>query len=63
MKGIADYRFVTELGSGNHGRFYKALTPPRLGIEAEHVAVKVLDRGATDSEFTRVATELRMFAG
>lgn len=62
MKGIADYEFVEELGSGNHGRFYRARTPSRLGIEAEHVAVKVLERGATDAEFKRMATELRVFA-
>ncbi|MGI9539898.1 MAG: serine/threonine-protein kinase [Miltoncostaeaceae bacterium] len=62
MKGIADYEFVEELGSGNHGRFYRAIPPSRLDVEAEHVAVKVLERGATDAEFKRMATELRVFA-
>ena len=62
MKGIADYRFDAELGAGNHGRFYRAPAPARLGVEAHHVAVKVLERRATDSDFARVANELRIFA-
>ena len=61
MEGIADYRFTGELGSGNHGRFYLARPPQRLGIDEEFVAVKVLDRNANEADFERIATELRIF--
>jgi serine/threonine protein kinase len=62
MQGIADYRFVRPLGEGSHGTFYLAVPPPRLGLDAEHVAVKVL-AGATNEESVRRTTrELRAFA-
>ena len=62
MQGIADYGFVRQLGEGAHGTFYLATTPARLGLAAEHVAVKVL-RGTTDEDAIRRATrELRAFA-
>lgn len=62
MQGIADYRFIRPLGDGGHGTFYLAVPPARLGITAEHVAVKVL-RGATDEETVRrTSRELRAFA-
>ncbi len=59
---VGDYRLLDELGAGNHGRFYLAVPPPRLGLEDARVALKVLDRNATDSEFRRVANELRILA-
>jgi serine/threonine protein kinase len=63
VQGIADYRFVRVLGEGAHGTFYLATPPARLGLSAEHVAVKVLS-GATDEEAVRRTTrELRAFAG
>lgn len=62
MQGIADYRFVRTLGEGAHGTFHLAVPPPRLGLAAEHVAVKVLV-GSTDEETVRRTTkELRAFA-
>lgn len=61
-RGIADYAFVEELGAGSYGRFFTARPPERLGLEVDLVAVKVLDRRATDTEFRRVAEELRLFA-
>ena len=62
MQGIADYRFVRSLGEGAHGTFYLAVPPARLGLSAEHVAVKVL-QGNTDEETIRRTTrELRAFA-
>lgn len=62
MQGIADYVFVRPLGEGAHGSFYLATPPPRLGLSAEHVAVKVLS-GSTDEETVRRTTrELRAFA-
>lgn len=62
MQGIADYRFVRALGEGAHGTFYLAVPPARLGLSAEHVAVKVL-AGSTDEDTIRRTTrELRAFA-
>jgi serine/threonine protein kinase len=62
MQGIADYRFIRPLGEGSHGTFYLAVPPARLGLDAEHVAVKVL-AGATNEESVRRTTrELRAFA-
>lgn len=62
MKQIGDYELVDIISVGNHGTFYKARPPARLGLDAEFVAVKVLQRHATDEEFRRVAHELRVFA-
>ena len=61
LDGIADYDFIEELGAGNHGRYYLADAPARLGLGDARVAVKVLDRRAGESEFRRVANELRIF--
>lgn len=62
MKRIADYEFVDRLGQGNHGVFFKARTPERLGIADEFCAVKILERQAGDDEFRRMAKELELFA-
>ncbi|MEO1063198.1 MAG: protein kinase [Actinomycetota bacterium] len=62
MKGIADYRFLELLGEGNHGTFWKAEAPDRLGIDAEHVAVKVLAHRATDDDVARFGRELRHYS-
>ena len=62
MNQIGDYEIVGTIGAGNHGTFYKARPPARLGLDAEFVAVKLLERHATDDEFRRVANELRVFA-
>lgn len=59
MKRIADYELTRVLGPGNHGTFYLAPTPSRLRWSEPRVALKVLDRRATDSEFKRMAAELR----
>lgn len=62
MDGIADYRFVRELGKGSHGVLYVAVPPPRLGLNVEHVAVKVLAAGNDEDAFRRTTRELRAFA-
>lgn len=62
MDGIADYRFVRPLGRGNHGDFYLAETPERLGLDVEHVVCKVLHPTAADDAFRRATRELRTFA-
>ncbi len=62
MQGIADYRFVRSLGSGSHGTFWLAEPPSRLGLDAPHVAVKVLTGGTDADTLRRTARELRAFA-
>ncbi|MEV6525053.1 protein kinase [Longispora sp. NPDC051575] len=62
MRGIADYTFVRPLGSGNHGHYHLALTPARLPVDAEHVAVKVLAGESTTATFRRATRELTAFA-
>lgn len=62
MRRIADYELTEWLGEGNHGHFWRAAPPDRLGIDAGYVAVKVLDGRASDDEFRRFENELRLFA-
>ena len=62
MKQIADYALLERIGQGNHGVFYKAKTPARLGLDHEFCAVKVLEQQAGDDEFRRMANELKLFA-
>lgn len=62
MEQIADYRLVRSLGEGNHGEIFLAETPDRLGIDAEHVAVKVLTEMTVDDALRRMARELKVFA-
>lgn len=63
MDGIADYRFVERLGEGNHGTFWLARPPARLGRPSDDlVAVKTLVQQATDQDFARMANELRIYA-
>lgn len=61
MKGIADYVFIRHLSDGNHGAFWLAEPPARLG-RSEPVAVKTLAQRATDNDFRRMANELRIYA-
>jgi len=62
MEGIADYRFVDQLGVGGVGATYLAARPARLQVAADRVVVKVLTRRATHEEFHRIADELRLLA-
>jgi len=62
VDGIADYQFVRSLGRGNHGEFFLAKTPPRLPVQSEHVAVKVLSGETTEATFRRATRELKAFA-
>jgi serine/threonine protein kinase len=60
---IADYQLVRSLGEGNHGEFFLATPPGRLGLDAEFVAVKVLGGGGSGEDtFRRTTRELRAFA-
>ena len=60
MKELADYVLMDQLQSGNHGTFYLARPPSRLRLTDEVVAIKILDRHATDNEFKRMAAELKV---
>lgn len=63
MHGIADYVFADRLGDGNHGTFWSARPPARLGLPpSQIVAVKVLAHHASDDDFRRMANELRIYA-
>ncbi len=62
MDRIGDYQFERSLGEGGTGVFYLAPPPPRLGIDASAVVVKVLKIGAGDEAFHRMTRELRTFA-
>lgn len=63
MNRVGDYELIETLDEANHGVFYRARAPRRLGIDDEYVALKVMERHSTDGEFRRVANELRIFAG
>jgi serine/threonine protein kinase len=59
---IADYQVVRLLGEGNHGSFYLARPPARLGLAEEFVALKVFDGRVSQQAYERGVRELRMFA-
>ncbi len=58
---VADYRIIAPMTDGNHGRFYRAEPPARLGLDAGEVALKVVP-GGDDAAFRRFTRELRLFA-
>lgn len=62
MNRIADYGLDRELWRGNHGIFWLASPPTRLGLEDPSVVVKVLDQHASDDDFRRMVNELKVFA-
>jgi len=62
MQGIADYEFIRPLGSGNHGQFFLSRRPPRLPVDVEYVAVKVLGGESTADTFRRATREMKAFA-
>jgi eukaryotic-like serine/threonine-protein kinase len=62
LPALADFRVVRLIGDGNHGRFYLAHPPARLGIEDEYVAVKVFAGQYSEDAFRRGTRELRAFA-
>ncbi len=60
MKRFAGYALVRALGHGNHGTFHLAKPPPERGLGRDEVALKILDRHASDNEFKRMAAELEV---
>lgn len=61
MDRVADYVLLRELGRGEHSEVYLARAPRRLGVDADTVAVKVLDLPDADG-FDALADELGLFA-
>lgn len=59
---IADYELVSRVGRGLTGEVHVARPPHRLGLEAETVALKVLDRGHSRERFLDAARLLQRFA-
>ncbi|MFH5211471.1 serine/threonine protein kinase [Antrihabitans spumae] len=59
---IADYRILGSLGEGNHGTFYLAEAPERLGLSESLVALKVFIDQAGKNAYRRGVQELRAFA-
>lgn len=59
---IADYRIVRLLAEGNHGKFYLAHAPARLGLQQSEVALKVFHNEITEDAYRRGVRELRAFA-
>jgi serine/threonine protein kinase len=62
VPALADFRVVRLIGEGNHGRFYLARPPARLGISDEYVAVKVFAGQCSEDAYRRGTRELRAFA-
>jgi serine/threonine protein kinase len=59
---VADYEVVRLLGEGNHGRYYLARPPARLGLADEFVALKVFGDRVGEQAYERGVRELRAFA-
>jgi eukaryotic-like serine/threonine-protein kinase len=62
VDGIADYTFIRPLAEGNHGRYYLATPPARLGLDTASVVVKVVAGQTTAETFARATRELKAFA-
>jgi eukaryotic-like serine/threonine-protein kinase len=58
---FGDYVLLRQLASGGHGNFHLAKPPARLGIEAEHVVVKIV-ASIDDGASRRFVRELELFA-
>jgi eukaryotic-like serine/threonine-protein kinase len=62
VDGIADYRFIRQLGEAGYGTMFLAVPPPRLHVPSGHVGVKVLRCANDDASLRRATRELRAFA-
>ena len=60
LVSIADYEVVRFLGHANRGQLFLARPPQRLGLDDEHVVVKVMT-GASAAAFDHLVRELRLF--
>jgi serine/threonine protein kinase len=59
MKSWMDYTHLVFMGESNHGLYFRARPPARLGLDHD-VALKVLVRDATDFQWQSVAREIRL---
>ena len=59
MKHWMDYTHLVFMGESNHGLYFRAKPPARLGMDHE-VAIKVLVRDASDFQWHSVAREIRL---
>ena len=59
---IADFEIVRAIGDGNHGRYYLAKPPARLGLQEQQVALKVFAGECSEDAYRRGARELRACA-
>jgi eukaryotic-like serine/threonine-protein kinase len=59
---VADYRILGPLGGGTEDRLFAAVAPPRLGLEADRVAIKIVDGLSSPEQVRRATDELRIFA-
>src|SRR4051794_1795178 len=59
---IADYEVVRALGEGNHGHYFVARPPERLGLDVEFVTLKVFGDRVAEQAYERGVRELRAFA-
>jgi len=60
MSFVADYEILEWLSPGNHGDWWVAIPPERLGSTRDRVALKALWHDATDLDFDRMVRELRL---
>lgn len=60
MDTFADYSIIEHMSAGNHGTYFRATPPPRLGVTDEFVTLKVLGNQAGDDDFMRLSNELRL---
>jgi len=61
MKEWLDYTDLHFLGESNHGLYYRARPPGRLGVSG-HVSIKVLVRDSSDAQWQSVAREIRLLS-
>ncbi len=59
MKRFGDYRLIEFLAESNHGVYYRARPPERLGL-TEDVTLKILVEDASDEQFHALAAEIRV---
>jgi serine/threonine protein kinase len=59
MKHWMEYSHLVFMGESNHGLYFRARPPARLGLDHD-VALKVLVRDASDFQWHSVAREIRL---
>ncbi|MGI9595254.1 MAG: serine/threonine-protein kinase [Acidimicrobiales bacterium] len=62
MQQIADYEIIQQLGEGSQGQFWLARTPARLEIDEPTVALKTVHHAASDEDFARLTSHLKVYA-